>query len=177
MFGHTQRPRSRPLDERDALSSRRWCRWSKSSPAFSLMELMIVLLILSLTIGLVMPRVGSGWRKLEDREFLQEFVSTLKRARILAMNSGEIVSFRIRGSERLFDLQSPPQRPIPDNVDVFADHLPVDPDTQDRLVLFYPDGSMRGNDMEIVFDQVRSYRISIHPLVGAIQCYNKAESR
>ena len=138
------------------------------SPGFSLMELMVVLIILSLTIGMVIPRIGAGWRNMEDREFIQEFVRTLKRARLIAMNSGEIIAFRIRGTERLYDLQDPPRKPIPTNVDVYADKLQVDPETQDHLILFYPDGSLIGNDVEIVFDHQRSFLISINPLFGTV---------
>lgn len=136
---------------------------------FTLIELMLVMIILTLTIGMVVPRIGAGWKSMEDREFLQEFVQTLRRARLQAMNTGEIVAFRIRGSERLYDLKVPPEKPIPKNVDIYADNLERDPRTADRLILFYPDGSLVGNDMEIVFDKTRNFRISIHPLFGIVQ--------
>jgi general secretion pathway protein H len=141
---------------------------------FTLIELVVVMIIVAVSIGLIMPRVGAGWRRLEDREFLQEFVNTLKSGRLYAMNSGEVVLFRIRGSERAYGLDEP--KPIPENVDIFADHLEVDPETKDNLVIFFPDGSLSGNTMEIVFDQVRSYRIAINPVFGSIQTY-KVESR
>jgi len=137
---------------------------------FTLMELIVVMIILSISVGLVMPRVGAGWRRLEDRDFLQEFVNTLKSGRLFAMNSGEVVIFRIRGSERVYGLDEP-QKPIPITVDIFADHLETDPETKDSLIIFFPDGSLSGGDIEVVFDQVRTYRISINPLFGSVQCY------
>ena len=106
---------------------------------------------------------------MEDREFLLDFVQTLRRARLVAMNSGEVTAFRIRSGERLYDLELPPKRPIPENADIYADKLQRDPDTGDYLVLFYPDGSLVGNDMELVFDKVRSFRISIHPIFGTVR--------
>jgi general secretion pathway protein H len=149
---------------------------SAHSHGFTLMELMVVMIILSITMGLVIPRIGAGWRNIEDRDFLQEFVTTLKRARLIAMNSGGIVAFRIRGTERLYDLQLPPTKPIPANVDIYADNLPTDPETQDHMILFYPDGSLVGNDVEIVFDHQRSFLISIHPLFGSVH-WSRAEPR
>lgn len=146
------------------------------SRGFTLLELIVVLIILTLAAGTVIPRIGAGSKRMADREFLQEYVQTLKRARIRAMNSGEITAFRIRSSERLYDIKLPPEKAIPDNVDIYADNLDRDPETQDRLVLFYPDGSFSGNDMEIVFDDQRSFRISIHPLLGTIR-WSKVEER
>ncbi len=148
----------------------------KRSSGFTLMELMLVLIILTLTIGLIIPRIGAGWKRMEDRDLLQEITQTLKRGRLRAMNSGEIIVFRIRGSEKLFGLELPPAHPIPENVDVFADHLEQDPETGDHVILFYPDGSISGSDLEVVFDQQRSFRIAIHPLFGTVKL-SRSESR
>ena len=58
---------------------------------------------------------------------------------------------------------------IPPNVDIFADNLETDPETNDKMLLFFPDGSLIGNDMEIQFDQQRAFRISVHPLFGTVR--------
>ncbi len=136
---------------------------------FTLMELMIVLIIASLTVALVLPRVGAGWKRMEDREFLQEFVETIKRARLRAMSSGRITAFRINGAERLYDLAVPLSRPIPPNVDIYSDRLEQDTDTGDHMMIFYPDGSLIGSDVEITFDRQRTFRISIHPILGTVR--------
>lgn len=146
------------------------------SPGFTLMELVVVLLILSLVAAVVAPRIGGGWHQMEDRDFLQEFVQTLKRGRLIAMNSGQVVLFRIRPPERVYGLDPGAVRPIPENVDIYSDHLQRDPETQDRLVVFYPDGSLSGGDMDVVFDKQRAFLIAIHPLVGSIRV-SRIESR
>lgn len=141
------------------------------NPGFTLFEVMIVLLILSVTAGLVIPRIGAGWKRMEDREFLQDFTQTLKWGRLRAMNSGQMVVFRINGRERVYDIDLPPQRPIPPNVDIYADQLEQDPETLDHVILFYPDGSLSGGDMEITFDKERAFHISIHPILGTIEYF------
>lgn len=140
-----------------------------SSRGFTLLELIVVLVIMAISTGMIMPRMGPGFRRLEDKDFLQEFVHTLKTGRLAAQNSGRIVSFRIRGSERTYGLGEQ-EKPIPATVDVFSHKLEVDPRTKDSLILFFPDGSLSGSDLEIVFDQVRTYRITIHPLFGSVGC-------
>jgi len=92
-----------------------------------MVEVVVVLVIISMVVAVVVPRIGAGWKRMEDREFLQEFVQTLKRGRLVAMNSGGLMAFRIRPSERLFGIENPPSRPIPDYVDIYADHLERDP--------------------------------------------------
>jgi general secretion pathway protein H len=141
----------------------------KSRGGFTMVELMVVLVIISVVAAIVVPRISAGWSRMEDREFLQDFVQTLKRGRLIAMNSGQLTAFRIRPSERLYDIENPPHRLIPENVDIFADNLERDPETHDHLVVFYPDGSLSGGDVEVVFDKQRSFLIAIHPLVGSIR--------
>ncbi len=96
---------------------------SGGSRGFTLVEVVLVLIIISLVIAVVLPRIGAGWRRMEDREFLQDFVQTIKRGRLIAMNSGQLTAFRIRPSERLYDIGDPPGRRIPDHVDIYSDHL------------------------------------------------------
>lgn len=142
-----------------------------NTSGFTLLELVLVLFIVALTFAIVVPRIGTGQKNMGDREFLQEFTSTLKRARLRAMSSGEIALFRIRASERTYDLTDPPQIPIPDNVDIYSDDLEEDPWTRDSVILFYPDGSTTGSDIEIKFDQERAFHVSVHPLFGTIRYY------
>jgi general secretion pathway protein H len=158
-----------PLGDIKAHTMSPLTRKNKSCAGFTMVELVVVLVIISLVAAVVVPRISAGWRRMEDREFLQDFVQTLKRGRLIAMNSGQLIAFRIRPSERLYDIENPPRRLIPENVDIYADRLESDPETHDRLVVFYPDGSLSGGDLEVVFDKQRSFLIAIHPLVGSIR--------
>jgi general secretion pathway protein H len=136
---------------------------------FTLLELVLVIFVMALTSSILIPRIGSGWKRMEEREFLQQLVQTLKRAQIRAMSGGEATLFRISGAERAFGLESPPLQSIPENVDIYSDLLERDPLTFDRIMVFYPDGSVSDNDLKITFDKQRSYRIFVHPISGTIR--------
>lgn len=86
---------------------------------FTLVELIVVLLIISVTIAVVAPRVGSNWKQIEDSDFLQQFTETIQRSRLFAMNCGQPVAFRLNGSTRVYGFQNPPRQPIPLNADLF----------------------------------------------------------
>jgi type II secretory pathway pseudopilin PulG len=138
--------------------------------------MVVVLLIISVTAAVVVPRVGSSWKRIGDSDFLQEFVETIKWARLFAMNSGQPVAFRINGADRAYDFANSPPKPIPLNAEVFSENLQRDPETGDFFVTFYPDGSLLGNDFEVTFDHQRTYHISIHPLFGTVSV-SKLEPR
>ncbi len=135
---------------------------------FTLLEMIVVLAIISLTVAVIVPKVGSNWKQVEDSDFLQEFTETIKRSRLWAMNGGHQVAFRLNGSARVYGFDNPPGKPIPLNVEVFSEHLQKDPETGDFIILFYPDGSLVGNDFEVLFDHERKYHIFIHPLFGTV---------
>lgn len=135
---------------------------------FTLIEMIVVLLILSVTIAVVAPRVGSSWKRIEDSDFLQEFTETLKRARLVAISSGRPVAFRLNGQERVYGFENPPRRPIPLNAEVFSERLERDPATGDFYITFFPDGSLVGNDFDVVFDNQRRFRVYIHPMFGLV---------
>jgi type II secretory pathway pseudopilin PulG len=127
-----------------------------------------VLVIISLAMAVVVPRVGSNWKRVEDHDFLREFTETIKRSRLWAMNAGHPVAFRLNGTARVYGFEDPPRQPIPLNVEVFSEHLQQDPESGDFLIVFYQDGSLVGNDVELIFDHERKYRVSIHPLFGTV---------
>ncbi len=53
---------------------------------FTLVEMIVVLAIISMTIAVVVPRVGSNWKQIEDSDFLQQFTESIKWSRLFAMN-------------------------------------------------------------------------------------------
>ena len=136
---------------------------------FTLLELVIVLLILGVAAAAVVPRVGAGARAMEERTFVSDFVGAMRGARLSAMNGGGVEVFRIDGRERRYGAGAGPFRPIPENVDIFADGLPRDPRTGHAVIEFYPDGSHVGRELDIAFSGRRAVRITIDPLFGTIR--------
>ncbi len=141
----------------------------KSTGGFTLIELMIVLVLITLTTALIIPRVGAGWKRMGERELLQVFIRTLRKARLTAMDQGKVVTFRIHGEQRTFGLDNQTQHKIPKNVSIFAENMEVDLETGDHYVSFYPDGSQTGAKIQIVFNNKTSYRITLHPLFGTVR--------
>lgn len=143
-------------------------RGPTSVRGFTLLEMIVVLAVIIVTMAVVAPRLGTNWKQIEDKDFLREFTETIKRSRLWAMNSGHPVAFRLNGIARVYGFENPPVRPIPLNVEVFSEHLQQDQKTGDFLIIFHPDGSLVGNDVEVIFDHERKYRIFIHPLFGTV---------
>ena len=144
-----------------------------SARGFTLLEMIVVLAIISITIAVVVTRVGPNWKQLDDRDFLQQFTEALTRSRLIAMNYGRPIVFRLNGNSRVYGFENPPRRPIPLNAEVFSENLEKDPDSGDFFIIFHPDGSLVGNDFEVTFDHERTYHIYIHPLFGTVSLERK----
>jgi len=143
-------------------------RGPSSVHGFTLAEIIVVLAVIALTMAVVVPRIGTNWKQIEDKDFLREFTETIKRSRLWAMNSNHPVAFRLNGVSRVYGFEKPPVRPIPLNVEVFSEHLQQDQESGDFLIIFHPDGSLVGNDVEVIFDHQRKYRVLINPLFGTV---------
>ena len=135
-------------------------------PGFTLIEMIVVLVVISITLAVVVPRVGSNWKQIEDSDFLQQFTESVERSRLFAMNCGRPIGFRLNGATRVYGSDNPPRQPIPLNAEIFSENLQKEPETGDFLIVFHPDGSLVGNDFEVVFDHERTYHIFINPLFG-----------
>jgi general secretion pathway protein H len=143
---------------------------------FSMMELLIVLLIGSLAVGLLGPRVGAGYTRMQDRTFLGNFVREIKHGRLRAMETGKIVEFRLRGAERLFGNALPLGNTIPDNVDIFVDEIREDEGTGDSIITCWPDGGVDEVELDIIFDNDRKYILQTDPILGFVSVSQDRES-
>jgi general secretion pathway protein H len=135
---------------------------------FTLIELMVVLIIISIASAMVFVSVSSGVFASGDRKFAREFASTLSRAKIASLGRGRIVWFLIDGENRKFGIEGDKWHEIPETVQVYADGL-VEKGENIYAVVFYPDGSSSGGDIDIEYDESgRKARIHIGKLVGII---------
>ena len=141
---------------------------------FTLLELLVVMVIGSLTVGLVSAGIQNGSRRSQENEFVQSFASGLKQARLLAGKTGRPEVFLIRPDKKLCGLAPRPSTRIPRNAEVFAENLTLDPDTGEVAVIFNPDGSANEREFQIRFDKSRDFRIHVHPLFGTVRWERKA---
>ncbi|OIP98349.1 MAG: hypothetical protein AUK55_03080 [Syntrophobacteraceae bacterium CG2_30_61_12] len=135
---------------------------------FTLVELMVVLILIALASAMIIPKVGAGWGRLEEKEFLQELVRTLRGARVRAMNTGTTVVFGILGDERRYGVGPALNRKIPDNIRINAENMEVDRAAGQHLIRFYPDGSQTGAELQVIVDERKYFRISLNPLFGTV---------
>lgn len=141
-----------------------------------MMELLVVLLIGSLAVGLLGPRIGAGYSRMQDRTFLGDFVREIKHGRLRAMETGSIVEFRLRGAERVFGNTLPLTRKIPENVDIFVDDIREDEETGDSIIICWPDGGVDEVELDIIFDDDRKYVLSTDPVLGFVSVARDTES-
>ncbi|MDR3569222.1 MAG: prepilin-type N-terminal cleavage/methylation domain-containing protein [Syntrophobacteraceae bacterium] len=142
---------------------------SCAAGGFTLVELLVVMIIIATVIAITIPRVGANWKQIQDSDFLEQFTGSIQRSRLFAMNSGMPVSFRLNGASRVYGVESPPAHPIPLNVEIFARRLEADPKSGDFIITFYPDGSLVGDNLQVVFDNSRTYDVVINPLFGTVE--------
>lgn len=154
---------------------------------FSLLELVIVLIIVSLSIALISPSLSRFSKSAEIKATAQKVSSLLRNSRSEAVNRGEI-------HQILFDLSSKELRvqsikpedletektkderdsgrtfSIPDWIHIremktapgqFTSELPA--------IEFYPNGGSNGGSFLLEGDDQRSYRIQVHSITGAVR--------
>ena len=140
---------------------------------FTLIELLAVMVIASLTVGLVFAGMQQGSRRSQETEFVQTFASGLKRARLLAGKNGRPAVFLIRPEKKLCGLAPKPDTRIPPNAEIFAETVVKDPESGEVAVIFNPDGSANEREFQIRFDKSRDFRIHVHPLFGTVRWERK----
>ncbi len=139
---------------------------------FTLLELIVVLLLVSLALGIVAPRISVGTRKLSDYEFVMDVVKLLNRARLKAISRGSESIFFIDGANRKLGVDNIIDKKIPKNVDIYSKGLEQLPNGSFG-VRFFPDGSATSTHLEITFDEKRQYFIIVNPLSGQIVIKNE----
>ncbi|NPA95796.1 MAG: prepilin-type N-terminal cleavage/methylation domain-containing protein [Thermodesulfobacteria bacterium] len=121
---------------------------------FTLVELMVVLVLIGLLSSMVAISVSSGLFKSKERRFSEDFGASMKRARNMAIGSGRAVNFVIDGEKRTFGIEGRKATDIPKEVEISADGVM---ELRNGLfaVVFYPDGSSSGGEIELSWDSGR----------------------
>ena len=126
---------------------------------FTLVELLVVMLILGLVASLSTILVIRGVRENRAVSFERRFVTTLRSARLMAINRGEPVSFVIDAKSRTFRADDGEAVDIPEEAEIKGDGL-LEGKEGESVILFYPDGSSSSAELTLVWGD-RSWRISV----------------
>jgi general secretion pathway protein H len=140
--------------------------------AFTFVELLVVLFIVSLGLAIVAPRIVVGGRQMQEKGFVVTVQSSLERARTRAMISGRSEMVRLDGENRQLVLDTETVE-IPKNVDIYGQGLT---ESQNGYYLtFFPDGTSSASRLEIVFDDSRRVFIELNPITGSIYWHEEKE--
>lgn len=142
-----------------------------SEKAFTLVELTVVLLIVSLALALIVPRVVVGSRQMQERGFVISFQSLLEKARAKAMVSGRPTSVWIDSERRKITFGSY-ELSVPEEVDIYGENLSKS--ERGYYLKFFPDGSSSGRKLQIIFGESRNVFIVFNPLTGSIHWYEES---
>jgi len=132
---------------------------------FTLMELMVVIILMALALGMVVPRIGGGQRRMSEKKFIMTVVREINRARLKSMATMDETVFYINPENRTFGLDSEKGQKIPENVDVFSRGL-EQTDAGLFVLRFFPDGSCKPTKLEITFNDNVQYFILVDPFFG-----------
>ncbi|MFB3303955.1 Tfp pilus assembly protein FimT/FimU [Pseudomonas sp. AMR01] len=137
---------------------------SKPQAGFTLLEMLVVIVLISIAAGLVGFGLQQGLKAAKERQTVGQIVDALRNTRARAIVSGQ-------SAKTEFDLQTlsfqAPGRP--------TRHWPADlqltlhtAEQAGSAVEFYPDGSSTGGNL-LLANGARRWRIDIGWLTGSVQ--------
>jgi general secretion pathway protein H len=135
-----------------------------ASRGFTLMEMLVVLVLMSIAVGLVGFALQQGLSSASERRAVGDMVQALRATRVRAIVSGQPA--RTEFDLRHLTVKAPGKR-----TQHLPDHLQVTLNTAAELgasVEFYPDGGSSGGNLVVVGDAKR-WRIDIAWLTGNVQ--------
>ncbi|CAM3189308.1 general secretion pathway protein GspH [Pseudomonas floridensis] len=131
---------------------------------FTLMEMLVVLVLMSIAVGLVGFGLQQGLSTASERRAVGDMVEALRATRVKAIVTGQPA--RTEFDLRRLTFKAPGKR-----VQHWPEHLQVTMQTASDLgssVEFYPDGGSSGGNV-LVADGDRRWRIDIGWLTGSVQ--------
>ncbi len=156
-----------------------------ASKGFTLLEIIVVMMIISIAGSMVFMNIGRGAEKREIKIFVEKMISVCKKARMSALSKGVPVSFVISPMDRqcwikeetgraegeIADGKSMDARksvfPIPGKILIEAGGLTEEADGLYRII-FYPDGSSSGGDLAIRQGDKYAFFCRIDLLTGIV---------
>ncbi len=135
---------------------------------FTLIELLVVLVLVSLFSSLVFIAVSSGMLKSEEKRFVQGFQEDMTRAKASALGSGRAAALIIDGKERRYSINHRHWKDIPETLQIEGEGIADISDTETGII-FYPDGSSSGGEIDIKWTDGTVDKITVDKLLGIIR--------
>ncbi len=134
---------------------------------FTLIELLVVLVLVGLLSSLVFVSVAGGLLKSEEKRFVNGFTQDISRARASALGSGRAAVLVIDGEQRRYSINRRRWKDIPETLQVEGEGIADISDTEYGII-FYPDGSSSGGEIDIKWNSGAIDRITVDKLLGII---------
>jgi general secretion pathway protein H len=157
------------------------------SRGFSLIELMIVLILISLSVSLVAPSLSRFSKNIELKTAAKKISAILRYTRNEAVHRGKVeqVLFdsnarevRIRaveeagetGNEEASGRAEAPKYPLPRGIQIKEIRIPAPQyPTEVPTIEFYPNGSSNGGSIVLDNEGNKGYKIDVHFLTGIVR--------
>lgn len=139
-----------------------------ASRGFTLLEMLVVIVLMSIGIGVVGFGLHKGLQQAADRQLLGQMVQALRTTRSAAIISGQTRETSFDLDRRTF--KTPGKRPQqwPAEVGVQLNTAADLGEGGGAAFAFYPDGSSSGGNL-LVFQGDRRWRIDVGWLTGSVK--------
>ncbi len=131
---------------------------------FTLLELIVTLLVVTVAVGLVAPTIGRSTEALRVRAEVAGFSATFRHAREQAITSRQPYTVAINPGSHLLTVSTGENevrwtRSVSNRIEIVA---------QSQTVRFEPQGTSTGGDFRLSSGKI-SYRVSVDPVTGRVR--------
>ncbi|MBV0934272.1 GspH/FimT family protein [Marinobacterium weihaiense] len=140
------------------------------APGFTLLELLVVLVVAALMLTLTGPNLARLIPGSELKAFARQSAAVLRELRSEALNMAEVRTLGLDHQARRYRAAAPLALPWPEDVEVGleAGTLPGAPATAEPQLVFYPDGSSNGGQLQLMRAGHPGYRVQVNPFTGRV---------
>lgn len=137
---------------------------SAANRGFTLLEMLVVIVLMSIAVGLVGFGLQQGMRSAGERRAVGQMVEALRATRVNAIVSGQPAQVVFDLHRFVFQAPGQAEHHWPADLSV-ALHTAAE---LGAAVEFYPDGSSSGGNLVLTHDE-RRWRIDVGWLTGSVQ--------
>jgi len=144
---------------------------------FTLLELMVVLVIVSLLAVAIGGSAGTFFSTMEYRDAVRELSSAAKKARLQSRSQGKPIDLVVDPTLNRFALTDQPERLVASDYQMLAQDLSIglvfaaeiSPSANLGAIRFYPEGGSSGGEISIQRPSGAGTRLVVDWLIGDVQ--------